>query len=109
MTLKLKNLLEGFAWERKPGQPLPTLEDVTKIHNEAPIPRGRVDYSTMKLKSNIDQKWTSYRDMMEDLRQWLEVSFDGVPGTEVSRVAKDLRDLGVELLEKSRQDYFSGS
>ena len=34
MNLKLKTLLEGFAWERKPGQPLPTLKDVTKIHNE---------------------------------------------------------------------------
>ena len=25
--MKLKTLLEGFAWERKPGQPLPTLKD----------------------------------------------------------------------------------
>lgn len=25
---KLKTLLEGFAWERKPGKPLPTLAEV---------------------------------------------------------------------------------
>jgi hypothetical protein len=27
-TIKLKSLLEGFAWERKPGKPLPTLSEV---------------------------------------------------------------------------------
>ena len=36
--MKLKKLLEGFAWERKPGAPLPTMKDVAKNHkvNEAP-------------------------------------------------------------------------
>ena len=27
-TIKLKSLLEGYAWERKPGKPLPTLSEV---------------------------------------------------------------------------------
>ena len=31
--MKLKKLLEGFVWERKPGQPLPTLKDTTKAHS----------------------------------------------------------------------------
>ena len=31
--MKLKKLLEGFAWERKPGQPLPTIKDTTKAHS----------------------------------------------------------------------------
>ena len=31
--MKLKKLLEGFAWERKPGQPLPTLKDTTKSNS----------------------------------------------------------------------------
>ena len=26
--MKLKKLLEGFVWERKPGQPLPSLNEV---------------------------------------------------------------------------------
>ena len=26
--MKLKSLLEGYAWERKPGKPLPTLAEV---------------------------------------------------------------------------------
>ena len=32
------------------------------------------DYSTMRLKSNIDQKWRSDRDMVSDLRQWFEAT-----------------------------------
>ena len=31
--MKLKKLIEGFAWERKPGQPLPTLKDTIKAHS----------------------------------------------------------------------------
>ena len=33
--IKLKKMLsEGYAWERKPGGKLPTLEDVKKIHEQ---------------------------------------------------------------------------
>lgn len=32
------------------------------------------DYSTLKLKSNIAQKWGSSRDMQKDLRQWFEAA-----------------------------------
>ena len=32
--MKLKKLLEGMAWERTPGKPLPTLKDVTEKHNK---------------------------------------------------------------------------
>jgi hypothetical protein len=32
MTLKLKTLLEGFAWEREVGKPLPTLADTTAAY-----------------------------------------------------------------------------
>ena len=31
-TIKMKKLLEGFAWEREPGKPLPTLSDTTRKH-----------------------------------------------------------------------------
>ena len=34
-NMKLKTLLEGYAWERKDGQPLPTLKDVQKIHEQS--------------------------------------------------------------------------
>jgi len=34
----------------------------------------REDYSTMRLQSNIDQKWSDSDDMKNDLRQWVEAS-----------------------------------
>ena len=30
--IKLKNLIKEHAWDRKFGEPLPTLEDVVKKH-----------------------------------------------------------------------------
>ena len=32
------------------------------------------DYSTMRLKSDIAQKWRSDKDMVSDLRQWFEAT-----------------------------------
>ncbi len=80
--MKLKKLLEGYAWERTPGQPLPSLKDVAKKHNAV----NEVDYSTMRLKSNIDQKWDSTDTMMDDMRQWIGAS-----------VAASGPDMGKEL------------
>ena len=41
--------------------------------NEAQMIHG-VDYSTLKLKSNIDQKWIDGRNMEDDLIQWFKAS-----------------------------------
>ena len=80
------------------------LKDLTpkgqKALNEAPIQRSKVDYSTMDLKSNINQKWLSYQDMMNDLEQWLSASMEGLPEAEITRVGKDLRDLGIEMIRR---------
>ena len=85
--MKLKKLLEstpGFK-NRKFGDPLPTLASVQQAHmnkvNEA-------DYSTMILKSNIDQTWDSTDVMMDDLRQWIGASV-AASGPEMG---KDLAD-----------------
>jgi len=78
-------------------------EDVyAKGLTEAPIQRAKVDYSTIDLKSNIAQKWLSFQDMMEDLNQWLSVALDGVPDAEITRVGKDLRDLGIEMTRRQQ-------
>ena len=69
--MKLKKVLEGMAWEREPGKPLPTLKDVAKKHNAV----NEVDFSTMRLKSNIDQKWDSAKTMQNDLSQWIESTY----------------------------------
>ena len=33
------------------------------------------DVSTMKIKSNIDQKWDSAKTMQNDLSQWIESTY----------------------------------
>ena len=35
---------------------------------------NEVDYSTIRLKSNIDQKWTKTTDMTNDITQWFNAS-----------------------------------
>ena len=68
--------------------------------NEAPvIQRGKVDYSTINLKSNIDIKWRSFEDMEDDLKQWLEVASDGVPSQAIKKLGIMLKDLGMQMIK----------
>ena len=48
----------------------------TREFKEAQVDQANLgeDYSTMQLKSNIDQKWVDDRDMVSDLRQWFEAA-----------------------------------
>jgi len=75
--MKLKDLLKestapGFE-NRQFGDSLPTLAS-TQAAYEAKQGKVQEDYSTMQLKSNIDQKWVDDRDMITDLRQWFEAA-----------------------------------
>ena len=88
--MKLKKLLEGYAWERKPGGPLPTLKNIKEALPMDKMGMSNVDHTTMKLKSNIDQKWSSVEDMRSDLVQWIQAS-----------VAAS----GVEMLEDIEEEY----
>ena len=47
------------------------------------------DYSTMKLKSNIDQKWDDINDMEEDIAAWFDAS-----------VAAGGQELGQEIIDR---------
>ena len=70
--MKLKTLLEGFAWERTPGKPLPTLNDVAKKHNESNDKTvNEVVYRP--LKSNIVAKWPSSDVAQDDLESYLQI------------------------------------
>lgn len=76
-NVKLKSLLEGYAWERNPkdfGKPLPTLEDIQKAYQAKQDIKE--DFSTMKLKSNIDQKWVEKEDMIDDMTQWMDALYE---------------------------------
>ena len=62
--------------------------------NEAQIIHG-VDYSTLKLKSNIDQKWQDKRDMENDLISWYQ-----------SSISAGGEELGQDLLYTMREVVF---
>ena len=47
------------------------------------------DYTTMRLKSNIDQKWKTEQDMEEDLVAWFDAS-----------VAAGGQELGQEIIDR---------
>ena len=65
MTLKLKTLLEGYAWERKADGSLPTLRDAIAVH-EANIAES--DYKVAGKAVTINKNGT------EDQTKW-EVTF----------------------------------
>ena len=56
---------------------------------------NEVDYSTMKLKSNIDQKWKDKRDMENDLISWYQAS-----------ISAGGEELGQDLLDVMREVVF---
>ena len=53
MTLKLKALLEGHAWERKADGSLPTLQDAIAVH-AAKLTEGRNDHGLLDLVSEAE-------------------------------------------------------
>lgn len=85
--MKLKKLLEstpGFK-NRKFGDPLPTLSSVSSAYAAKQV--NEVDYSTMRLKSNIDQKWDDTDVMIDDMRQYVG-----------SAIAAGGEELGMDLV-----------
>jgi hypothetical protein len=58
--IKLKSLVEGFSWERTPGKPLPTLDDVyakhqSKINEESELEHYMFFDNLKTIQRNIDQ------------------------------------------------------
>ena len=75
-------------------------EDVyAKGLTEAPIPRSRVDFSTMNLKSNIDLKWSTTEIMENDLTQWLEATFAAVGPNVVREIGMALKQIGISAIK----------
>ena len=66
--MKLKKLLEGFAWERKPGQPLPTLKDTTKAHTLREQSEGfDYDYYIKQIEGLIEAKEEVEYELIQSL------------------------------------------
>jgi len=86
-------------------------EDVwAKGLTEAPIPSSKVDWSTMNLKSNIDQKWKSSLDMHSDLSQWLSAAAEAMGDSAVKELGEALHGLGLKTIAKAKgKDKVSGT
>jgi hypothetical protein len=65
-NVKLKSLLEGYAWERNPkdfGKPLPTLEDIQKAHESKQ--KIEEENANSRMKGLLDQR--SWKEAMSNL------------------------------------------
>ena len=88
--MKLKQLLEGYAWERTPGKPLPTLKDVAKAHattnhvNEAAADESlaRLAITLETAKENLDD-WVRVNGKHAQLSPILDA---------ISKLRDDLRN-----------------
>ena len=101
--MKLKKLLEGSAWERKPGQPLPTLKDVAKKYNlnEAPELRpGEFDYQYF-----IDQVGAAF-EAVEAVEEELVRTLEGLAEDEA--VYGLVRDKAEQGANQTRR-YINGA
>ena len=95
--MKLKKLLEGFAWERTPGQPLPTLNDVQKRHDEKlseePIKYNPNNYQSAMSTSN----WRSMQQKLYDYER--DMSKEDIEDT-ISNLQSHIQELVYMLNDK---------
>ena len=105
--MKLKKLLEGFAWEREAGKPLPTLNDVAKKYNKnvnEAMPTGTMD-RPIDIKSDILKSWTSSDVAQDDLESYLQMIYqDGNYNTmdDMVFLFKVLSDLAKDYRKQMR-------
>ena len=95
--MKLKKLLEGIAWERKPGQPLPTLADVARKH-KANEEEGH--------PSGFDYKY--FIEQTESLIETLE-EFEQEIGTNLEMKADDTGETYWKQTENQTSRYIMGA
>ena len=69
---------------------------------------GRVDYSTMKLVSNIDDTWGSYQEMNNDLIQFLQANYEANGPGVLEDWEDTIRLLKEEIKILKRKSYAKG-
>ena len=102
-TIKMKKLLEGFAWEREPGKPLPTLADVTRKHamNEQDPAAMAQD---LGMKAGMDAEGgESAENGKENI---ITKKFDAVQLGDSSRFAKVVDVFGKSPSTVHKADFF---
>jgi len=100
--MKLKKLMEGLAWEREPGKPLPTLKDVADKHLKEANPDGTIS-------PNEDKEM---KELLEDIESRMEdILYEAEQ--ETRRIGGQFRQPGykvqiVKLLSKMVEGFSKG-
>jgi hypothetical protein len=99
--MKLKKLLEGMSWERKPGQPLPTLKDTTKAHSlKEANDDGGFDYEY------YEKQLEAVQETIEEFEYEFHQTLDGI--AESDEVYGLVRDKAEQAVNASRR-YINGA
>jgi len=65
--IKLKKLLNEHAWDRKFGEPLPTLKDVVEKHqSEEKQELNEIDFEKVKLPATVERFLNKFVQSMKD-------------------------------------------
>ncbi len=64
--MKLKKLLEGFVWERKPGQPLPSLKEQDEVGFDYNYFKGQVESLETTLQEFEQEIVTNLTQVADD-------------------------------------------
>ena len=110
MTLKLKTLLEGYAWERKADGSLPTLRDAIAVHEAN---KGKSNKEPRWQDNDGDGKWYE----PEDLNEYGEDEFDrdpqmyggGKSSREYAGIPSELVEQIEDHVERLMQDLSTNS
>jgi hypothetical protein len=76
-------LMESYSWERKPGQPLPTLEDTTNRHQKASMNEGNSYHDLKQQYYEISDNLMrgGIVDTLKDMQKKNDTdSFNTIPG-----------------------------
>ena len=84
--MKLKQLLEGYAWERKADGSLPTLADATSKHEQ------NIKEQTRSIDRGVDSKLeTQIKTAVQRVKDAYTDATKGMDGDTKFKVAKELR------------------
>ena len=94
--IKLKKLIKEHAWDRKFGEPLPTLEDVaTKHQTEEKEPVSELDEAHPKLAKQIDSRiWRTLKyEIADQIGELVKVGEDYSVFQNAQYTAKALKQI----------------
>ena len=107
MSIKLKKLLEGYAWERKADGSLPTLKDSIAVHEA-----NKAKKEPRWQDNDGDGKWYEPEDLNEYGEDEFDRSSQMYGGGKSKREGKEILDLVTEaedMVQRLRRNMATNS